>query len=94
MHNLAAHDATQVGLAHQALDRAAGHIGSLASQQAPHLVGSMDLQVRLPHPFDIGAQHVVAQGACATQLRITLLRGVTQCPDGATCITLQIGAAG
>jgi len=54
-YDLAAHDASQAGLAHQALDRAAGHVASLTPQLAPHLISPVDLQVRLQDPLDIDA---------------------------------------
>ncbi|MDB5748219.1 MAG: hypothetical protein JWP72_3067 [Massilia sp.] len=42
----------------------------------PHFVRAIDLQVRLPNPLDIDAQHVVAPGSCASQRRVALLRRV------------------
>ena len=76
-HDFAAHDASQADLAHQALHRASSDINSLTSQLAPNLVGAVDLQVCLPDPFDVYAQHVVTLDTRTTQLRITLLRGVS-----------------
>ncbi len=76
-YDLASHDASQAGLAHQALHRAAGHICALTPQLAPNLVGSIDLHVRLPDSFDVDAQHVVTLDPCTTQLGIAPLRGVT-----------------
>jgi hypothetical protein len=37
----------------------------------------MDLHVNLPDPLNVNAQHVVELSTCATQLGITLLRGVS-----------------
>jgi len=76
-HDLATHDTAQAGLAHQALYRAAGHRRSLTSQLAPPLVGAVDLQVRLPDPFNVDTQHVVALNTVTAQCRVTLLGSVT-----------------
>lgn len=76
-YDLAAHDPTQAALAHQAFDRAAGHIGSLTPQLVPDLVGAIVLQVRLPDALNINAQHIVALSSCTTQCRVALLRRVS-----------------
>lgn len=52
-YNLAAHDGSQAGLAHQTLQRAAGYIDSLTAQLAPDLVSPRDLQICLQYPFAI-----------------------------------------
>ena len=72
-YDLAAHNAAQPGLAHQAHHGAAGHVGSLTPQLAPHLVGPVDLQVRLPDSFDVRAHHVVALSTGTAQCRVALL---------------------
>nr|GFB76894.1 hypothetical protein [Tanacetum cinerariifolium] len=76
-YDLAAHDAPQAGLTHQALHRAAGHLSSLTSKLAPHFVGAVDLQVCLPNPLNVDAQHVVSLDSGTAQRRVALLRCIT-----------------
>jgi hypothetical protein len=76
-HDLASH-ATQAGFAHQALHRAAGHVCSLTLQLPPRLVGPLDLQVHLPDPLDVDAQHVIALDTDTAQCRVALLRSGRQ----------------
>jgi hypothetical protein len=52
------------------------------AQLAPRFVGEIDLQVCLPNPLNVGAQHIVTLGSCTAQRRIALLRCITQQPDG------------
>lgn len=73
---LAARHATETGVAHQALDRAAGHVRSLPSHSGPHFVCPVDLPVRLPDTLHGGARRVVALHTGTAQCRVAPLGSV------------------
>jgi hypothetical protein len=55
----------------------AADFNAFAVHLLPDLVGTVDLQVDLPDAINLRYQGFIAPGACATQGRIALLRGMT-----------------
>src|SRR5690606_1480537 len=75
--DLAAPDALQALLAHQALNGASRYRDAFPTKLFPHLVRPVDLQVRSPNPQNLGRQRLVALRSCRTPLRLALASRMT-----------------
>jgi len=74
--DLATPGSAQAKSSHQPLDRAAGHGVSFTVHLLPNLVSTVNLQVRVPHSFDLWHQLAVAPGSVALQIRISTAGGI------------------
>src|SRR5262249_12317641 len=72
-HTLATDDTAQTQLTHQPLHRAARYCMAFPVELMPDFVGTIDLQVGLPDPFDLRHQNVIALSAHAAQRRVAPL---------------------
>ncbi|KVT88921.1 hypothetical protein WT25_05705 [Burkholderia territorii] len=77
---LAASYALEAQLAHQPLDPAADHLDPFAHQLLPHLVGSVNFEVRIIDALDLGTELRVTPGTARLRGRIGPLVGAPKAP--------------